>query len=602
MMSRKKEKVRGGKGKMNWDLLPLMILFGILPWIVHLKTVEMPLTQYAWFPSQAEQYDFFLYWKGALFAVLALWMLLVLADRSILRRKRGFCWREFLPLLLYALLAVLSAVFSVNRGLSLTGIWEQFETVWVLLGYVAAAFYACSIVESRRDAAILAGALAAGAAVQAILGILQLAGADFFGSDIGKRLILGREGAHLLDYLSFEFSGSQTNRVYLASHNPNYAGVYLVLVLPVLFMASLAAKKTALKAGGMVLSGALLLCLFGSGSKTGLFVLLFLAAALIMMLFKKKRARICGIVCCAVCFTLTAAVWEVSGGYPLSETLEKTVKRVGSYKMEDVIPRQDCVELHYRERTVYLEAYGEAGEDGAFLARDEDGAHLKVKWKKKKQRWVIREPEFSDIGFQTFRQENGKAIVVYCNRSRFVFIKTGQEPYTYVNPYGKADTIKRAESMLFDGYEKAFSGRGYIWGRTLPVALRHLILGTGPDTFALVFPQSDYLMRANTGPEMYLQIVTKPHSMYLQTAVLTGGLSLLCLLVFWGSYIRLFWKTRKYDTGKDGADLLETGIFLSVCGYLLMGIWNDSSLAAAPVFWGLIGVGMALARQKERIL
>lgn len=578
--------------KLNWDLLPLMVLFGILPWIVHLKTAEMPLQQFAWFPLQDEQYDFFLYWKGVLFLVLTVWMLIVLADRILIRGKRNLYWKGFLPLLFYAALAVLSTVLSVNRTLSLTGIWEQYETIWVLLGYLAAAFYACNIVESRKDAAMLAGALAAGAAVQALLGLLQYGGVDFLNSEAGKRLILGAEGAGLQDYLSFGFSESQTNRVYLASHNPNYAGVYLTLVLPVIVTASLAVKNAVLKTGGMLLSAALLLCLLGCGSKTGFFVLLFLAAALILMSVKKKRLRISGVICCTVCFVLAAAVYEVSAGYPLSETFRKTVNKVESYKMEDVLPRQDCVELHYRGRIVYLEA---DGTDGAFSAAGEDGTPLKVKWKKKKQRWVIREPEFYDIGFQTFQQEEQTAIVIFCNRSRFTFVKTGQEPYQYVNQYGKADTIVRADSMLFDGYEKAFSGRGYIWGRSLPLAARHLLWGTGPDTFALVFPQNDYLMRANTGPDMYRQIVTKPHNMYLQTAVLTGGLSLLCLLAFWGSYIRLFWKKRK----TSGVTLPETGIFLSVCGYLLMGMLNDSSLAAAPVFWGMLGMGMAFVRKEN---
>lgn len=45
--------------------------------------------------------------------------------------------------------------------------------------------------------------------------------------------------------------------------------------------------------------------------------------------------------------------------------------------------------------------------------------------------------------------------------------------------------------------------------------------------------------------------------------------------------------------------LPETGIFLGVCGYLLMGMLNDSSLAAAPVFWGLLGMGMAFVRKEN---
>ena len=43
-------------------------------------------------------------------------------------------------------------------------------------------------------------------------------------------------------------------------------------------------------------------------------------------------------------------------------------------------------------------------------------------------------------------------------------------------------------------------------------------------------------MKANTGRWMLEQIPSKAHSLYLQSALQTGILSLLCLLIFWGSY------------------------------------------------------------------
>ena len=91
-------------------------------------------------------------------------------------------------------------------------------------------------------------------------------------------------------------------------------------------------------------------------------------------------------------------------------------------------------------------------------------------------------------------------------------------------------------AAVWKGHEKALSGRGYIWGRTIPLILKHLIWGSGPDTFAAEFPQTDYVMKANTGAGMYQQLPTKAHSLYLQTALQTGVLSLLCLIkTFFGN-------------------------------------------------------------------
>lgn len=77
------------------------------------------------------------------------------------------------------------------------------------------------------------------------------------------------------------------------------------------------------------------------------------------------------------------------------------------------------------------------------------------------------------------------------------FKEPGGEKYFYLNQYGKSDEIQNAAAVL-KGYERAFSGRGYIWGRTIPLIAKHLLWGSGPDTFAAEFPQTDYVMKANT--------------------------------------------------------------------------------------------------------
>ena len=41
---------------------------------------------------------------------------------------------------------------------------------------------------------------------------------------------------------------------------------------------------------------------------------------------------------------------------------------------------------------------------------------------------------------------------------------------------------------------------------------------------------------------------------------------------------------------------MAAGICLGIVGYLLMGLLNDSVVAVAPLFWGMLGVGIALNR------
>ena len=85
--------------------------------------------------------------------------------------------------------------------------------------------------------------------------------------------------------------------------------------------------------------------------------------------------------------------------------------------------------------------------------------------------------------------------------------------------------------------EEFLNGRGYIWGRTIPVILENPLLGTGPDTFMLTFPQNDYVARSNLGHSFFSQIITNAHNLYLHMAAQTGIPSLLCFLTFVIIYI-----------------------------------------------------------------
>ena len=124
------------------------------------------LKEYPWFPGDGQRGDFFLYWKSRFLQVLAVWMLLVLADRRLIRRKESGCGKRFLPLAGYGLLAVLSTVFSVDRELSVYGMADQCETIGTLLCYPLAAYYGYCVVEDEKDVKIAVAALAAGGALQ----------------------------------------------------------------------------------------------------------------------------------------------------------------------------------------------------------------------------------------------------------------------------------------------------------------------------------------------------------------------------------------------------------------------------------------------------
>ena len=98
---RVKEKKRKAKKQTEkWiELLPLILILAVLPMVVHLKIVSIGLENYPWFPDESSRGDFFAYWRTRIFQLSALWMLVVLIDRRIIRGKKWKVeksWRSFL--------------------------------------------------------------------------------------------------------------------------------------------------------------------------------------------------------------------------------------------------------------------------------------------------------------------------------------------------------------------------------------------------------------------------------------------------------------------------------------------------------------------------
>jgi O-antigen ligase len=157
------------------------------------------------------------------------------------------------------------------------------------------------------------------------------------------------------------------------------------------------------------------------------------------------------------------------------------------------------------------------------------------------------------------------------------------------------DPIEAPRIKLFDGRETFASNRGYIWSRTIPMLKDTLILGYGPDTYPMVFPQEDYVGRFNVGNNGMLDIlIDKPHNMYLQTAINTGVISLFALLAIWGTY--LFDSFKIYVNGniESFAEYMGAATFLSITAYLVAGLFNDNIISVAPLFWILLGMGIGI--------
>lgn len=588
----KQQKVKR-KNQKEWiDILPFILLFTVHPLTVIGKKVSVYLNSYPWFPDTEYQYDFFMYGKMIVFMILVIWEITILTDRCLIRREKLLLDKKWIVLGVYGLLVILAAAFSIDKSLSVKGMWEQYETVWTLLGYLITAFAALQIIRSQNQVQSLAGALCVGAGIQAAIGLFQTAGLDFWNSSVGKSLISLGMGENSV---SFQSTDSGSGSVYMSLYNPNYAGVYILLVLPFVIAMIWVMKEKWQKLATMVIAIALIVCLFGCGSKTGIAVLVVTG---ILFAISRLRGRQRILVLLAGT-GLAAGIFVVSwiaGGEYYQKNLTESVTKVEKYKFQDLHAEDQKIYFRYEDQEVWLDVSEKNGEL-ILTAFDQTGKELPAEWDVEKLCYRVQQEPFQQFEFTVSAVQG---IYMLCMNKKGVdwnFAKKGLDgAWGYVTQFGKIDEIKEADAVG-KGHERALSGRGYIWGRTIPLLPGHLLIGTGPDTFIEAFPQNDYVKRYNTSARMLREIPSKAHSLYLQSAVQTGVMSVICLILFWVCYLKesicLYWK-------HNNQNYIGMVCCVSVGSYLIMGIMNDSNLATAPVFWGILGLGMAANQiQKE---
>jgi len=152
----------------------------------------------------------------------------------------------------------------------------------------------------------------------------------------------------------------------------------------------------------------------------------------------------------------------------------------------------------------------------------------------------------------------------------------------------------QAKESLADELIRRYGGlgshRAYIWIRSIEIAGHTFFVGRGPDTFALHFPNGDAFKACTIGSEVF---VDKTHNLYLQMWLNQGGIA---TLAFLGMIIVHTVRTRKalrLLERRSDLSILILALFGGWAGYLVAGLFYDSTVTVAPVFWIVFGLGVA---------
>lgn len=591
------------KKSSNKVFIPIILLMGFIPLIVHTYSYNSNLSQFNWFPSGADsQTDFFFGWKMITIIVVGIVMAGILFYQYF--KKQGLRFENaFYFLFFYAMFVAMSALFSSYKYWVVRGSYELFEPVWVVFVYILLCYYTYHFVQEEQQVKFILCGAGIGMAVVTLIGVFQYFGMDFFKTGFGKHLITNPSWWDNLDSLSFNMLEGTS---YTTLYNPNFLSFYFGMLIPLLVCVFIAAKKAWQRVLIIVAEVLCLICLKGSKSDTGWMALVVGGVILALVLLSRKKKAFC----VALAIMLIGGVAAVAVGsktdvgIQIKNTIVGTFRIDDRYAVRDIDTGTDSVMLNVRGNKMYVSYTTD--ESGVIVPNctDENGQTLELAMTDAdNQIYVINDERFADGSIQPILlgDDNIPAISVTYDGIAWDFVETQEAGYCYLNKAGKLvkwEQIKNAKLLN----EDAMSYRGHMWNVTIPLLGKHVLIGSGANTYMFEYPQDDYLGQAYIyGFNSY---EVKAHCWYLQQWVESGLIGTLALLIFMAWYavqsIRIY---RRVDL-HESLSWIGFGLFAAVLVYLIAGIANDSNVCTAPVFWGILGLGMATNRmlvEKEKL-
>ena len=584
-------------GIIQW--LPVALAFILLPLLTGYRIYDSTFSSYAWSTGEDRLADVMLLCKQQMFTVLSVCFFLlglwkVWRNKALLHDLRKQ-WHMLIPAGGYVILAVVSSVCSDYKAATFSGSNEQFESIFCLVGYMLFAVYLLIIIQTEQHMKTALGCISILATVVGVFGVFQYAGNDPFSWEWVQRLITPEGYLEAMGPIAFAF---EEGRVSLASYNPNYAGVLLTLLSSLCLGMLLTERNKKFLLSELLLLALLLVALVGTGSKAGLLV--FAAITILALLFRMKFLfRHWKIVAPSFFAVVVVGVLAISfSKLPVVENLKMalSLEQSADNPLDALTTSVNGIHMTYRGVERNIRYYTQDNEYYVDIT-DESENPIEVITDPVEMAYYFSEPELSGIAMRPMLVQDGVyGIVLQIDGRNWEFIALN-DGYYYINHFGKLEQLDSIQKIGLKGYESFASARGLIWSMTLPLLKDHIILGSGANTFVFEYPQNNY-------SDMYFYlgeaaVTTRPHSMYLQTATESGVLALLALCVFFGWYLL---QTLRLNLTSDSSTLagrVSFACFLAVAAYLVCGLTNDSMITVAPVFWGVLGLGLAANRLLE---
>jgi len=585
----------------------LFIVAAVVPVIVRVVSVPIPpeLVDYT---RGAHATDLFSYHKAWLLCFCAVLIVLHGVSELLIKppgteKMKAVCAglvRDPIVILtaVYLFFVIISTLFSPYLHTSLWGIHDRREGLFVQLAYMtvflAALFYAKA--GGLHVVRIILAGLMISSIIMGAIGFSQFINRDFFHTALASWLVQG----HFVRYgLTPVFE-----MAYGTNFNPNTFGKVTAMLFPLMFAAATVFEHKVWK-GLFVLAGLLMFIgVVASRSVGGLIGAAAAVSAVTIVLIVRRGVSRRFFIALGAALAVIAAGGALMWNFVYNDLIF-TLGRVAAIFEP---PQTDYADFDFDGRSVTLTDRGvsytitfpetpgvpELVSGGVVIEPaifditpepepGEDRATLSV------FRYIYEVPGFGAV--EIVRQAMG-----YAYRGLLLTVDDGILKIICFFTSDFVDPSVYIPSWGFQGWETWGSNRGYIFARSFPLVMQSLLIGSGPDTFILRFPQHDIISKLQFFQNPWT-MVDKAHNLYLQTAITTGLVSAIALIGIFAVYlVSTFWALVR---GAEEYFWLRLAILGSVSAYSVASLATDSTVSSTPMFWLIIGVGFAVNRMFE---
>lgn len=501
----------------------------------------------------------------------------------------------------------LSALFSKYKHVAFWGIYDRSEGFITIACYILLFIYSIYTFKKTEEFKFILIPILILVYINGFLGLFQFFGSDLIKTSLGGLIAIPSSYNIDPSKLSLAY---ESGTIYGTLYHYNYVGSFTALVLPILFGACVIEDDIFLKLLSMGGSLVGLWLLFGSTSRAGIIgfgaIIVFACIFFGKLLLKKKKALLITLAC--------LAVFAVGLNFATSE---KIFRRIPSLVSDGLSLFKSNTDFDYRDHipvkniehidnnivlTLPTDTLTISFENNDYVFRNSKNEVVDYKSefnsKIKAYDYTTTDANFSNISFRSgkikSKTKNDGLMLILNGSNEFMFITRDDNSMHLIDPKTLEEIdLEFPETIGFNGKEKLASARGYIWSRSIPLLKDTLILGSGPDTFSFDFPQHDMLGKLYAYGTTNM-IISKAHNLFLQIGLNNGVVALIAFVILIMVYIVDSFKLYALKNKYDEKQILGSILALSVIGYLFTGLFNDSVICVAPIFWIILGVGAAV--------